>query len=143
MTIDAEVHFWKYSKNSGAPMIRNNKMLHEDYLPEKISLNLQRNEVDACIAAAAGPDEVETRFLSELALTHPLIRGVIGWIDLLDKKADEKITEFSFYKAIKGYKLDAGGENYSLLHPGNATTRPTQLCAGSEYFSKYKQRPAE
>ncbi len=116
MTVDAEVHFWKYGKNAGSPIIRNNKMFHEDYLPEKISLNLQRNEVDACIAAA-GPNEVETRFLSELALTHPLIRGVIGWIDLLDKKASEKITGLSSYTAIKGYKLDAGGENYSLLHP--------------------------
>jgi L-fuconolactonase len=117
MTVDAEVHFWKYGKTTGSPMIRNNKMFHEDYLPPQVSLNMQRNEVDACIVAAAEPAEVESRFLSELALTNPVIRGVIGWIDFKDKNASEKIAEFSSYTAIKGYRLDIGGEDYSFLHP--------------------------
>jgi len=111
MTIDAEVHFWKYGKATGATLIRNNKMMRKDYLPSDISLNLQRNQVDACIAVAAEPAEVETRFLAELALTHPVIRGVIGWIDLKGKNAGERIEELSSYTAIKGFTLDASGEN--------------------------------
>ena len=111
MTIDAEVHFWKYGKAAGAPLIRGNKLMQEDYLPSGISLNLQRNRVDACIAVAAEPAEVETRFLGELALTHPVIRGVIGWIDLNRKEADEKMEELSSYTAIKGFTSDISGEN--------------------------------
>ena len=111
MTIDAEVHFWKYGKATGAPLIRGNKLMQEDYLPSGISLNLQRNQVDGCIAVAAEPAEVETRFLGELALTHRVIRGVIGWIDLNGKDAAEKISTLSSYAAIKGFKLDASGEN--------------------------------
>ena len=111
MTIDAEVHFWKYGKATGAPLIRGNKLMQGDYLPSDISLNLQRNQVDACIAVAAEPAEVETRFLGELALTHPLIRGVIGWIDLNEKNTARKMEELSSYTAIRGFKLDASGEN--------------------------------
>ncbi len=117
MTFDAEVHFWKYGKATGVPLIRNNKMLQEDYLPSGISLNLQRNQVDACVAVAAEPAEVETRFLSELALTHPVIRGVIGWIDLQDRNAVEKIAGLSSYTAIKGFKLDSSGVDFSSLQP--------------------------
>jgi L-fuconolactonase len=109
MIIDAEVHFWKYGKNTGAPLIRNNKSLQKDHLPSGIALSLRRNQVDACLAAPAEPAEVETRFLSELALTHDLIRGVIGWIDLRDRQAADKINELAAYTAIRGYRLDATG----------------------------------
>jgi L-fuconolactonase len=88
-------------------------MMQDNYLLSDISLNLKRNQVDACIAVAAEPAEVETRFLAELALTHPVIRAVIGWIDLSEKNAAEKIEELSSYTAIKGFKLDASGENFS------------------------------
>lgn len=111
MTIDAEIHFWKYGKATGTPPIRGNKLMQEDYLPSGISLNLHRNQVDACIAVAAEPAEVETRFLAELALTHPVIRGVVGWIDLNEKNAAEKIEELSSYTAIRGFKLNASGES--------------------------------
>ena len=117
MIIDAEVHFWKYRKITGSPQIRDNKMLQEDYLPSQLSLNLKRNQVDACVATAAEPAEVETRFLSELALTHPIIHGVIGWIDFQDTKAGEKMAELSSHTAIKGYKFYVTGENNSFLHP--------------------------
>ncbi|MDP4132127.1 MAG: amidohydrolase family protein [Bacteroidota bacterium] len=117
MTIDAEVHFWKYGKNTGNQWIRNNKILQENLLPSQLSLNLQRNQVAACIAVAAEPAEVETRFLAELALTHPVISGVIGWIDLLNKNAAEKIRELSSYTAIRGFKLDTDGEDLASVQP--------------------------
>lgn len=114
MTIDAEVHFWKYGKSTHSPLIRNNKILREDYLPSQIAQNLERNGVDACLAVAAEPAEVESRFLSELALTHPMVRGVIGWIDPQDKKAADKINDLSSYSSIRGYKIAASGDLSSL-----------------------------
>jgi L-fuconolactonase len=50
---------------------------------------------------------VQTRFLAELALTHPEILGVVGWINLFDAKAEDKIQEFQQYASIKGYRIDA------------------------------------
>ncbi len=79
MHIDSEVHFWKYDKSNTNPLIRNNKILAQNYLPEQLAQSLHRNGMQGCIAVAAENLEVETRFLSELALTHPEIRGVVGW----------------------------------------------------------------
>ncbi len=107
MKIDAEVFFWKYEKQFLHPLIRENKLLQQQYLPEQIIQNLQRNGMDGCIASSAEDAEVQTRFLSELALTHPEIRGVVGWIDVYNDGAADKIHEFQQYTAIKGYRIDA------------------------------------
>ncbi|MEJ0081081.1 MAG: hypothetical protein WDM78_09080 [Puia sp.] len=64
-------------------------MLRQQYLPEQVGQNLDRNGIDGCIAATAEDAEVQTRFLAELALTHPEILGVVGWINLFDAKADD------------------------------------------------------
>ncbi len=106
MKIDAEVYFWKYVKTFRHPLIRENKLLQQYYLPEQITQSLHRNGIDGCIGAVAEPAEVETRFLAELALTHTEIHGVIGWIDLYDPKAGEKIREFQQYIPLRGYWIE-------------------------------------
>jgi L-fuconolactonase len=108
MQIDAEIHFWKYGKTIRHPMVLDHKILKQDYLPEQISLSLSRNSIDACIAVSSETADVETRFLAELANTHPVIRGVVGWLDLFDDKAVEKIREFHQYRSIRGYQTEAG-----------------------------------
>jgi L-fuconolactonase len=110
MHIDSEVHFWKYGKSLLNPFIRNNKLLQQDYLPEHLIQSLNRNKIDACIAVVADQEEVETRFLSELAITHPMISGVVGWLDLYDPKAVEKIREFQLYNHIRGYQFEINKE---------------------------------
>jgi L-fuconolactonase len=105
MKIDAAVHFWKYEKSSAPLGIKNNKILQQHYLPEQLSPTLDRNGIDGCIAVAFVNQEVETRFLSELAKTHPLIKGVIGWTALHTPQSIEKIKELHRYGTIKGFRM--------------------------------------
>ena len=106
MKIDAEVHFWKYDKIHSNLFIRNNKLLNQNYLPEQLSQNLKRNGMDGCIAVDYQAEEVESRFLAELSLTHPEIKGVIGWIDLHHLKSTDKINEFHQYTLLKGFRIE-------------------------------------
>ena len=106
MKIDAEVYFWKYEKSFRHPLIRENKMLQQHYLPEQIMQSLQRNGIDGCLAVVAEAAEVETRFLSELALTHPVIRGVTGWLNLYEPEALEKIAAFHAYEPLRAFRID-------------------------------------
>jgi L-fuconolactonase len=106
MQLDSGVHFWKYAKILQNPLIRENKILQQHYLPEQIEQSLHRNGIDGCIAVSAESAEVETRFLAELALTHSSIRGVVGWLDLADPRAVEKIQEFQQYHTIRGYRIE-------------------------------------
>lgn len=104
MHIDSEVHFWKYDRSNSNPVIRNNKLLAQHYLPEQLSLSLHRNGIQGCVAVTAENREVESRFLAELAYTHPEILGVVGWTELLNPEAGDKIKELQEYTPIKGFQ---------------------------------------
>ena len=108
MKIDAGVYFWKYAKTFRHPLIRENKIMQQQYLPEQLTQSLHRNGLDGCIAVAAEQEEVETRFLAELALTHTEIRGVIGWIDLYNPDVAEKIQTFHPYVPLRGFWIETG-----------------------------------
>lgn len=114
MTIDTHVHFWKYDKKRDAWM-DDMKVLQQDYLPEHLALTLKRNEIDGVVAVQADQSEVETRFLVELAKTHPVIKGVVGWIDLRADNILERLQHFSQYPIIKGWRHVVQGEPSDFL----------------------------
>src|SRR5690349_3269209 len=96
MVIDSHVHFWKYNKEDLPWIDRNMNILQKDYLPNELEQTFKRNNVDGCIAIQAATEEVERRFLAELANTHPVIKGVVGWTDL---RADDVEKNHSDLKA--------------------------------------------
>jgi len=118
MTIDTHVHFWKYNKQRDGWM-DTMKILQQDYLPENISLTLTRNGVDGCVAVQADQSELETHFLIELAKTHPIIKGIVGWIDLQNENVEERLAYFSKYPIIKGWRHIVQGEPGNFLSGKN------------------------
>jgi L-fuconolactonase len=48
--------------------------------------------------------ELETLFLTELAKTHDIIKGVVGWVDLQHENIEEGLKYFSQYSMIKGWR---------------------------------------
>jgi L-fucono-1,5-lactonase len=153
MNIDSHVHFWKYNKVRDAWITDDMKILQQDYLPEHLALSFKRNDIDGCVAVQADQSELETRFLAELAKTHPVIKGVVGWIDLRADNAEERLQHFSQYSIIKGYRHIVQGEpddfllgekfqhGVSLLKQYNYTydilTYPRQLKSTLEFVSKF------
>lgn len=111
MIVDSHVHFWKYNKQRDAWITDKMKILRKDYLPEHLDLTLKRTGVDGCVAIQADQSELETHFLVELAKTHSIIKGVVGWIDLQHVRMDsggenieERLNYFSQYSIIKGWR---------------------------------------
>ncbi len=115
MIIDSHVHFWKFDRKRDAWITNDMKILRQDYLPEQLILTLKRNEVDGCIAVQADQSELETHFLVELAKTHPLIKGVVGWIDLQGNDVEERLRYFSQYNIIKGWRHILQAESGDFL----------------------------
>ncbi len=113
-TIDTHVHFWKYNKKRDGWM-DSMKILQQDYVPETIESTLRRNGVDGCVAVQADQSEVETRFLVELAKTHPIIKGVVGWINLRADNINDLLQEFAVNTSIKGYRHVVQGESNNFL----------------------------
>jgi L-fuconolactonase len=119
MVIDSHVHFWKYNKTDLPWIDKNMKILQKDYLPSELELTLKRNHVDGCIAVQAMTEEVETRFLAELANTHPVIKGVVGWTDLRANNVEKKLTEFKEYTPIVGIRHIVQSEPDDFLYDEN------------------------
>ena len=114
MVIDSHVHFWKYDKKRDTWM-KDMKVLQQDYLPATLSATLKRNGVDGCVAVQADQSELETHFLVELSKTNPVIQGIVGWIDLRAPNVSERLSYFSQYGIIKGYRHVVQGEPLDFL----------------------------
>ena len=157
MVLDSHVHFWKYKKEDYPWIDRNMKILQTNYLPEDLLVTLKRNNVDGCIAVQAVASEVETRFLAELANTHPYIKGVVGWADLAAGDAHKKLTALSQYSAIRGIRhiVQSEPDDYlfgkdfrnglSLLKNFGYTfdilIYPRQLAAAADLARSYPDQP--
>lgn len=128
MTIDSHVHFWKYNKQDYPWIDKNMKSLQKNYLPQDLESTLSRNHVDGCVAIQANTTEVETRFLAELANTHPFIKGVVGWTDLQAVDAEKKLSELSEYPAVKGIRHVVQSEPDDFLY-GEGFRRGIALLA--------------
>ncbi len=113
--IDSHVHFWKYDKVTYDWIDNSMKTLQQDYLPEHLALVSKRNNVDGVVAVQATQSEMETHFLVELAKTHPIIKGVVGWIDLQADNIADRLQYFSQYPIIKGYRHVVQGEPIDFL----------------------------
>jgi len=102
--IDSHVHFWKYDRTKLDWIDNSMKILKQDYLPSTASSTFSRNGIKGVVAVQAEEAEVETLFLVELAKTNPMIRGVVGWVDLLADNVGSRLDYFSQFPIIKGYR---------------------------------------
>jgi L-fuconolactonase len=94
MNIDSHQHFWSYSAADypwiGAGMER----LARDYLPVDLEAPAAAAGVGGTVAVQARQTLEETRWLLELAERNPLIRGVVGWVDLRSVDVESQLREF-------------------------------------------------
>lgn len=116
MKIDAHVHFWNYDSIRDSWM-EGMDILHKDYLPEILLPTLVNAGMDGIVAVQAEQSENETRFLKSLADAHSFIKGVVGWVDLLNENIEERLEYFSQFPVIKGFRHIAQAEpDGFLLH---------------------------
>jgi L-fuconolactonase len=130
MVIDAHVRFWKY-ENQANWINKDMRVLHKDYLPEHLELNEKRNHIDGLVAIQAKQTELETRFMLEIAKTHPEIKGFVGWMDMTDERVKEKLEHFSQFPIIKGWC-------YSGLDETGDVLLNEHFQRGISYLEKYK-----
>lgn len=109
MTIDAHVHFWNYDPVRDSWM-EGMDILQKNYLPEILLSTLAHAGIDGCVAVQAEQSETETAFLKSLADSSQIIKGLVGWVDLLNKNIEERLEYFSRFPVIKGFRHIAQGE---------------------------------
>jgi L-fuconolactonase len=158
MKIDSHQHFWRYSATDypwiGAGMER----LARDYLPADLEPPAAAAGIGGTVAVQARQTLEETRWLLELAERHPLIRGVVGWVDLRSVDVHGQLREFAAREQFVGVRhvvQDEPDPRFLLgeefvrglehLHPFGLTydllLYPQQLPAAVELAAQLPEQP--
>lgn len=102
--IDAHQHFWHYDPAKHVWMTEQMSVLKTDYLPTNLEQLLQRCDLDGCIAVQANQAEEENEFLLKLAAKNHFIKGIVGWVDLRAKNAEERLEYYQQFPKMKGFR---------------------------------------
>ncbi len=80
------------------------EILRQDFLPEHLHSELRKNLIDGCVAVQADQSERETEFLLGLAQKNSFIKGVVGWVDLLHSRLEQRLEYYSDKPRLKGFR---------------------------------------
>jgi L-fuconolactonase len=153
MRLDSHQHFWNYDE-AQYPWIPKGTPLHRDWLPKDLAPLLAAAGLDGCIAVQARQTVEESRWLLELAGKAPIIKGVVGWVDLRSERVEEDLAAFSRNPRFRGVRHVVQSEpddrfmlgaeflrGIKSLHPFGLTydilVFPKQLPASIELVRKF------
>jgi L-fuconolactonase len=91
MRIDAHQHFWDYSAAEYPWIGQGLERLARDYLPPDLTPLLAAEGLDGSVAVQARQSVEESRWLLDLAAAHPLVKGVVGWVDLRSDRVGDDL----------------------------------------------------
>lgn len=158
MRIDSHQHFWRYSPGEypwiGAGMER----LARDYLPPDLAPLVAAAGIDGTVAVQARQSLEESRWLLELAAAYPLVKGVVGWVDLQSDRVGAELRDLAANPKFVGvrhvvqdepdprFMLGAAfGRGLRQLHQHGLTydllLYPEQLPAAVELAGLFPEQP--
>jgi L-fucono-1,5-lactonase len=104
MIVDAHQHFWKIDRGDYFWMDDSVSQIRRDILPPDLNLLAERCGVSASIAVQAAPTIAETEYLLGLAEDTPLVKGIVGWVDLECRQTAAVLTKLAgnpFFKGVR------------------------------------------
>jgi L-fuconolactonase len=119
LKIDSHQHFWKFDPVRDSWIDDSMAAIRQDFYPKDLEPILNKYNIDGCIAVQVGQNETETEFLLSLAEKHDFIKGVVGWVDLMDPHVRERIAYYSSFKKLKGIRhvLQSEPDRAYMLNP--------------------------
>ena len=102
--IDSHQHFWKYHPQNHAWINEDMKIIQKDFLPEELASIFAKEKIEGCISVQVDQTKEETAFQIECANKNNFIKGVVGWIDLLNPTIENEIEVYREQKIIKGFR---------------------------------------
>lgn len=102
--IDSHQHFWKFDPVRDSWIDETMQKIKKDFLPQDLLPLLTENNFAGCVAVQADQSEEQTNFLLDLSQKNDFIKGVVGWVDLLDKNVAERLEHFSKNEKLKGFR---------------------------------------
>jgi L-fuconolactonase len=104
MRIDAHQHFWDLDRFPYPWMPPAPSPLRRKFLPEDLQPILERNHFDGSIVVQATTVPGEGPWLLELAATHPMVLGVVAWVDLTDPAVGKTLDQLQATPKFSGIR---------------------------------------
>ena len=104
MRIDSHQHFWNYSAAEYPWLGAGMSKLRRDFLPADLEAEQRKVRLNGSIAVQARQTVEESRWLLNLADHYPLIKGVVGWVDLRSENVEAELAEFAKHPKFAGVR---------------------------------------
>jgi L-fuconolactonase len=117
MQIDSHVHFLVYNPQEHVWVTNELGVLKASFLPDDIELLLNRAGFQGCVAVEARQMSKENDWLLSLARSHPVIKGIVGWVDLAAPDIAIQLEALAIHPEIKGFRhvvIDEPAEGFLL-----------------------------
>ena len=141
--IDAHHHLWKYSKEQYPWMLEGMESIRRDFLIPELLAVAQEAGVTGTVAVQARQLQEENPWLLELAGKTDLIRGVVGWVPLVEPGVVSDLEMFSAHPKFKGVRHvlhDEADDFYMLrddFNRGITLLKDFNLCYDILIFERH------
>lgn len=108
MKIDSHHHFWHYNQEEYGWI--GEKIIQRDFLPDDLREVIAPLGIEGVVSVQARETLEETRWLLELAARHTFIKGIVGWVPLLQNNVRQAMEEFAPNPYFKGVRHGLQGE---------------------------------
>jgi L-fuconolactonase len=102
--IDAHHHLWKYSQEQYPWMLEGMEGIRRDFLIPELQKAARDAGISGTVAVQARQTIEETKWLLGLAGASDLIRGVVGWVPLVDADVAKQLEAFAAEAKLKGVR---------------------------------------
>jgi L-fuconolactonase len=130
--IDAHHHLWRYNPAEYGWIGDHQAVIRRDFLPDHLAADLHAAGVTGAVAVQARTAVVETEWLLSLAIHHPEILGVVGWVPLASPQLREILDRFAGDPLLVGVREVAednpGALDDPALNRGIAALAEYSLC---------------
>lgn len=111
--IDAHHHLWRYSP-ADYPWIPDGTALAQDHLLAQLGSATAEAGVDGTVVVQARQTVEESDWLLALADETALIRGVVGWVPLVEEEVGRELERLARHRKFKGVRhvLQAEPDEY-------------------------------
>jgi L-fuconolactonase len=102
--IDAHVHLWRLSRGDNVSLSPAMTAIWRDMEPEDLAPRLASAGVGRVVAVQAAETLAEALFLVGLALRHPVIAGVVAWVEPGSPAVAEECAALAALPAVRGVR---------------------------------------
>ena len=110
MILDSHHHFWKYNPIEYDWIDGSMKVIRKDFLPENLKTTIQEAGVDGVISVQARQSVEETDWLISMAHQNDFIKGIVGWLPLIQDDMEVYLEKYANEKLLKGVRHVIQGE---------------------------------